>query len=54
MNIIANDAIMRMRDRIRKVQSGWKREELSTRNMGKSLNKVFKVVLKEIKNSFFL
>ena len=42
---------MKIRDLIRQEQSEWKGSELSTKRMVKSLRKVFKDVVNELKNS---
>ena len=45
-NINARDAILRIRDQIRKARSQWKWVKLSEKIMGKGLHKAFKVVVK--------
>ena len=45
-NINARDAILRIRDQIRKARSQWKWVKFSEKIMGKGLHKAFKDVVK--------
>ena len=47
-SINRREARYKIRDRIEQSQAEWKREFLSTRNMGKGLHKVFKSVVNKI------
>ena len=49
--IITRDAILKLRDCIRKIKSECKGAELSANNMGKGLYKVFKKMANELNNS---
>ena len=42
---------MKIRDHVRQVQGEWKVAELPEKGMGKVLHKVFKAVVKSLKNS---
>ena len=45
-NVNQRESFYKIRDRIRKIQSEWKGALKSTQNMGKSLHKLFKTVVK--------
>ena len=45
-HIKARDAILRIHDKTRQAESEWKGEELSEKTIGKSLHKLFKLVVK--------
>ena len=49
-NINKEYAILRIYDHIRQAQNDWKRAELSEKSVGKGLNKIFKVIVKELNN----
>ena len=43
---------LKISDRIKQTQNEWKVLELSLKSMGKGLHKVFKAVVKKLKNEF--
>ena len=48
MYVNRREALYKIRDHIRKIQSEWKGALKDTQSMGKSLHKVFSTVVKEI------